>query len=237
MSSRKEQKEALRQERLAQEQAAAAGARRKRMAGLAVAGLLAAAAVAAIVLVLLSGGDDGGGGAASGGGGENASQVSFPDDPPDIPVPAEFDLKKAAEAAGCKLQSPENEGADHVAEDVTYQANPPTSGNHDPNPQEDGAYEEPPDRERTVHSLEHGRVMIQFRPTIPAAEIGRLKALFDEDSYHMLLFPNPDLPAGVQVAASAWDNSLTCSEIGDETFDAIRAFKDQFRDKGPEFVP
>jgi hypothetical protein len=39
------------------------------------------------------------------------------------------------------------------------------------------------------------------------------------------------------VAATAWDNSLTCPQWNDQVFDAIRAFRRDFVDKGPEFLP
>ena len=48
---------------------------------------------------------------------------------------------------------------------MKYKTNPPTSGDHDPTPAEDGVYEadSPPDVEQSVHSLEHGRINIQYK--------------------------------------------------------------------------
>ena len=63
-----------------------------------------------------------------------------------------------------------------------------------------------------------------------------LKALFDEDPYHLLLFPN-QTGMTYEVAATAWDNALVCETVSPEAYDAIRAFRDQFVDKGPELVP
>lgn len=39
------------------------------------------------------------------------------------------------------------------------------------------------------------------------------------------------------VAATAWTQSLTCPEMNDEVFDAIRTFAQRYIDKGPETVP
>jgi hypothetical protein len=43
-------------------------------------------------------------------------------------------------------------------------------------------------------------------------------------------------------AVSAWTgvhngHILRCNDVNDQTWDAIRAFKEQYRDKAPEFVP
>jgi hypothetical protein len=234
MSHRREQKEALRQQRLEEQQRAGEAARRKRLVGYGAAGVLVVAAIVALAVVALAGGgDDGGGGGGDGGSG---ATVSYPDDPPAIPQAREFDLKKAAQAAGCKLQNPRNEGATHVTSPVKYKANPPTSGNHHPNPAQDGAYESNPGTEHLVHALEHGRIEIQFRPNAPQRVIDQLKALYDEDTYHTILLPNgTKMP--FLVAATAWDHSLGCTQMNDRVFDAIRSFKDTYRDKGPEFVP
>lgn len=237
MSSRKEQKEQLRQERLAAQQAADSAAQRKKLVGYGAAAVLGLAAIVAVVIALTAGGgDDDGGAQAPENAAAGAPTVSYAEDPPAIPEASEFDLEAAAEAAGCQLEDPANEGADHVETDVQYRANPPTSGNHHPVPTEDGAYTSTPKTENTVHSLEHGRINIQFSPDLPQQQIDQLKALFDEDSYHVLLYPNgTDMP--YQVAATTWDHALLCEEFSPQIFDAIRAFKDQYRDQGPEFVP
>lgn len=237
MSSRKDQKEQLRQERLQREQAAASAAQRKKVVGYGVGGLLAVAAVAAVIVAFVAGGGDGGdtGAQAPENAAANAPTVSY-NDGAQIPEAREFDLEAAARAADCRLESPPNEGAEHVEGDVQYEANPPTSGNHDAVPTEDGAYTSTPRTGGTLHSLEHGRVSIQFSPDLPQQQIDQLKALFDEDAYHMLLYPNgTDMPSAV--AATAWDQALLCERFSPQALDAIRAFKDAYRDKGPEFVP
>lgn len=235
MSHRKDRKEELRQEREERERQAAGAAQRKKLVGYVAAAVLGLAAIAAIVVVIAGGGGDDGGAKTP----ENSAggpTVSYAADPPAAPEAREFDLEKAADAAGCQLVDPPNEGADHVGEDVTYKANPPTSGNHDQVPTEDGAYTQAPRTENSVHSLEHGRINIQFRANLPQQRIDQLKALFDEDSYHMLLYPNgTQMP--FEVAATAWDHELVCQKFSDGVFDAVRAFKDQYRDQGPEFVP
>ena len=226
MSSRKEQKEALRRERLEREQAAAVSQRRRKRLGYAVGGLLSAAAVGTIAWLLLAGG--GGGGEAKGGSGD------FPSG--SVPAQRMTQLDEAARAAGCRVVEAKSEGQEHVTEPVAYKSNPPHSGNHFVDPAEDGAYLESPPTERLVHSLEHGRIVVQFAPNSPDAVKGNLKALYDEDPYHLILVPNgTEMP--FQVAATAWTKVLGCPTMNDRVFDAIRTFKDRFRDRGPEFVP
>lgn len=231
MSSRREQKERLKAERLERERQAKAAERRKRLVGYGVGGVLALAAVVAILVALLSGG-----GGASGSEADGVAMGEFPEG--SVPPVETADLEEAARAANCKLQEQEEEGNNHVSTDtdVEYRANPPTSGDHYAVPAEDGAYTETPPSEALVHTLEHGRIFIQFDPAVPESVKGDLKALYDEDPYHMVIAPNDtDMP--YEVAATAWTRTLGCPKMNDQVFDAIRAFRDEYRDQGPEFVP
>jgi hypothetical protein len=227
MASRKEQKEALRQERLAREADAAAAARRKRLIGYGVGGALALAAIVAIVVALTAGSGDGGGN--GGDGGDFAKG--------DVPDQKLTDLGPAARAAKCTVTNAESEGNRHTTDPVQYRSRPPHSGDHNPQPAEDGAYHsDPPSLESLVHALEHGRIIIWFKPTVPEKLKGDLKVLFDEDPYHVLLVPDQS-EMEFEVAATAWTHVLGCPKADDGVFDAIRAFKERFRDRGPEFVP
>lgn len=233
MASRKEQKEALRAERERKAQEAAARERRKRMLGFGVAGLLVAAAVIAVVVALVtSGGGDGGGS-----GGESAADPNTGEFAnASIPPAKATNLEAAAKAANCQVEQFSAEGRNHVDGRVDYKSSPPTSGDHSGVAAEDGAYAEGPEIENLVHSLEHGRVILWFQPDAPAKQKGQLKALFDEDSYHMILAPNTrDMKAAV--AASSWTRSITCPEVNDATWDALRLFRDRYRDQAPEQVP
>lgn len=188
-----------------------------------VGGVVAVAAVVGLVAVVVAGAGGSGGGSGD-----------FPDG--SVPPQEVLELRAAADAAGCKLQDPESDGANHVEGDVTYRSKPPHSGNHSPQPADDGAYTESPGTEHIVHSLEHGRVAVWFRPDVPPAVKGKLKALYDEDSYHMVLAPD-ETGMATPVAASAWTHVISCPDVNERTWDAIRTFKDEYRDQGPEFVP
>ena len=160
-----------------------------------------------------------------------------------LPEQATSDIKAAAKAAGCTLNNPAYEGANHEEKDFKasdYKTNPPTSGNHTPDWYEDGIYApgDTPKLGKTVHPLEHGRIEVQYKKGTDAETVGKLEALLaeQEDGYHMLLFENTtDMPSAV--AATAWTHSLTCPEMNDKVFDAIRTFRSRYIDKGPERVP
>jgi Protein of unknown function (DUF3105) len=238
VSHRKRQKEALRREREAREREAREAQQRKRMVGFGAAGLIAVAAI--VVLVVVAAGGDGGGGA------DAASSEVLPDGG-SVPEQQEFDLTAAARAAGCELRSTRARSRQHttsLGQRIDYNTNPPTSGRHYEIPAEDGAYGEAPQDEQLVHTLEHGRVIVWFRPGLPEDQRADLKALFDEDSYQMVLVPRADMP--YQVAASAWNRDpvpngtgrlMTCDRMTPEAFDALRAFRDEHRSNGPEPVP
>jgi hypothetical protein len=236
VSSRQEEKERRRQERLEAEQAEARRASRRKRMQLAFGGLLALAAIAGIVVVVLVG--TGG----SGGDGK-PTRASDSTSTAKLPVQQVSDIKKAAADAGCTLNNPPFEGANHAQKDFKpsdYKTNPPTSGNHTPDWYQDGIYApgDTPNLGKTVHPLEHGRIEIQYKPGTPKATVDQLEALLAEndDGYHMLLFENTTaMPSAV--AATAWTHSVTCPKMNDKVFDAFRTFRARYIDKGPERVP
>jgi hypothetical protein len=236
VSSRQEEKQKRREERLAREQAEkAAAARRQRLT---LAGAVLAGVAVIGVVVLLVAGVIGGGDAT---GDEQAAQPSA-DANVELPEQQIGDLQQAAKAAGCKLTNPPIEGATHETKDFTeseYKTNPPTSGNHYPEWYQDGVYQpgDTPNLGMLVHTLEHGRIDVQYKPGTPAKTVAQLEALLAEqsDGYHMLLYQNTT-NMDAQIAATAWGHSLTCPEMNDKVFDAIRTFRTAYIDQGPEKV-
>ena len=247
--SAKSERERRRAERLAAEQAAAASERRRLMLGYVVAGVLTLAVVVGIVLVIGGGGDD-----EPQVGGEDIPDAAHiqvnsgflhettPDGREGTPPPAlqQGDLEIAAEEAGCELQLDlEEEGSTHVTKESEipdYGTDPPTSGNHHPEQLADGAYAEMPEPWFFVHSLEHGRVEIQYSPDLPERDQLALKGVFDQQPDGVLFFPNTEMQAAV--AVGAWTQLMTCERFeGQATLDAIRDFRDIYIGQGPEAVP
>jgi hypothetical protein len=231
MSSRQEEKERRkreRQEREAAEKAGAASRRRTQMVFGGVLGVIAVAALAFVLVFVVFAGDD---------------DPEIPAGSAAIPAQQESDLKKAAAAAGCKLVDAPNEGSGHEEKEfkaADYKQNPPTSGNHFPQWYQDGVYAagDTPELGKLVHTLEHGRIDVQYKPGTPATTVAQLETFIkeSEDGYHMLLFENgTKMPFAV--AASAWDHYVGCPTMNDKVWDAFRAFRTEYIDKGPEVVP
>ncbi len=225
MSSRKEEKERLRREREERERVAAAKAKRTRLLQL-FGGVVAACAIIAGVAVAVSSGGSGA------------------DDSADVD---EGRLEAAAQRAGCVYRSFPLEGDEHVTEPLSaadYKTNPPTSGPHDPEPAPDGLYVagNEPEIGNWVHTLEHGRIIFQYRPGVDSSVVAQLEKLFNEDvagsggGYHSVLMRN-NTRMPFEVAAVAWRHYIGCREFTPKSIEALRAFREELVDKGPETVP
>jgi hypothetical protein len=237
VASRKEQKEQLRREREERERVAKAAERRKRLIGYGVGGALVLAILIAGGIALLAG---------SGGSSSSATASVLPSGGK-VPEPQVTDLKSAADAAGAKLISFPAQSRDHLQslnDKVKYKTNPPTAGKHYFDPAADGAYSKAPPDVQLVHTQEHGRVIIWFKPSLSKADRAGLKALFDQDADKMVLVPRANMP--YDVAATAWGATpdplgtgyvMGIPKFSPKVYDALRAFRDEHRGKGPEPVP
>ena len=198
-------------------------------------------AIAAIVIVVLL---------AGGGGDEAAGEGNYFPEDGDVAEQQTFDLDRAARAAGCELTDSRGSGvATHttsLSERVNYKDNPPTTGRHYEIPAEDGVYGgDPPPDEALVHALEHGRVIVWVKPSVPADARASIRAMSDADEgYQTLLVKRSNMPYAV--AATAWNRdpapggtgrTLSCDTWSAEVIDALRAFRDEHRSNGPEPVP
>jgi hypothetical protein len=218
MASRQEEKERRRRERQEAEQAAAKSASRKRTLQIGGAAVLVVAVIAVIAVVALAGG-----------GGSDTPDTS--------------NLAADATAAGCTFKTFKSEGRNHTTGKVTYKTNPPTSGNHNPTPAQDGLYApgNEPNPENFVHSLEHGRIEFEYKKGTPQAQVAQLQKLAEEPlngsaGYHVLMFQNnTNMPS--QFALAAWTKLLTCDKLTPQSLAVMRSFRKAFTDKGPEFIP
>jgi hypothetical protein len=233
-------REQLRQERIAGEQGEQRSSRNRMIIGYAVISTLIL--VVAVVVFIVASGGSGGGGGKTGEKDEGGAHINVdtavgstngvhPDERAGIVPPAAnvINLKQAAKQAGCELKlGLKDEGHEHIppgSPTPHYETNPPTSGPHvePPYQQADGAYSEMPEPIDFVHSLEHGRMEIQYSPKLPEKDQLELKGLYDTMYGATLLFPNGEMP--YKVAATTWTNMLACPTYkGAATLDAIRAF-------------
>jgi Protein of unknown function (DUF3105) len=232
MADQKDEREKLRQERIETEQAESSS-RNRLIVGYSVAAAVVLAAAVAVIVVAGGESSDAAGGDAHINLNLNYGSTNgiTPDEragapPPPVEV---THLDTAARRAGCKLRLRlPDEGHGHIppsAPTPDYRTNPPTSGNHvdPPYQQADGAYLEMPPEIDFVHSLEHGRLAIQYSPDLFEDFQLSLKGLYDTMYGATLLFPNENMP--YEVAATTWTNLLGCPYYeGAITLDAIRAF-------------
>jgi hypothetical protein len=222
VSSRQEEKEQRKRERQERELAAAKEAKRKRL--LQIIGGVVVGAVVVVGVVL----------AIAGGGGSNKRD--------------DTKLLAAAKSAGCTVRSFPDYGREHTdgTQKLTaanYKTNPPTSGKHDPTPAQDGVYAAGNEAEiqNWVHTLEHGRILFQYKPGTSTRDIGLLQKLYNEpvldsgNGYHsMLMQNNSNMP--FKVAAVAWRHFVGCSAITPGSIEAMRLFREVYVDQAPEKV-
>ena len=205
-----------------------------------------------LALVALAGcGDNDGDSGAEGnnGGGDGGGSEVFPAGG-SVPDDSGVTLEQAARGAGCVLKTTPSRGeadrqhATSPDEKVRYRGNPPTLGRHAPQPAGDGLYQQAPPDESLVHTMEHGRVIIWAKPSLPAKARMTLRALFEEDDHQLVATPRANMP--YEVAATAWNGdpqpggtgrTLGCPKWNDEVVDALRAFRDEHRSRGPEPIP
>ena len=233
MASREEEKRKRREERMAAEAAARSATNRAKRIQFGLGALLVIAIVVFAVVAATSGG----------GGGSSKPSSAAASKSAKIPPAANRNLASAAKAAGCVLLNPPIEGSSHVTTSVHYRSNPPTSGNHNPVPALDGIYDpgQEPTPEHFVHALEHGRIEFEYRPGTSKHVISQLETLVSEPlngkaAYKILLFQN-NTHMPYAVAAAAWGHLIGCQAVKPATFDALRDFRLNYVDKGPENLP
>lgn len=137
-------------------------------------------------------------------------------------------------AADLPVETFPDQGAAHIPEGTPtprYNSDPPTSGPHYPVWAPCGVYrQEIPDGYQ-VHSLEHGAVVVQYRPSLPDVEVQRLEELARRLGGHIIVAPRSGLE--VPVAVTAWTRMMRLDGVDPE---AIEAFHAAYGGRGPERV-
>jgi uncharacterized protein DUF3105 len=192
----------------------------------------------------------------------------------EVPSPNELlrEAPAAVQAAGCDdvkeigPYQPKDQDRTHLGSGglltmppvSTYPSVPPTSGPHNPTPLPQGIYSSPPPLDQTIHSLEHGAVIIWYDPSATGEQLDRLKTFYREyrsmtegraQSQKIIIAPYdyPDqgeagrLPAGTQMALAAWHRLQTCAEVSlPVAFDFTAHYvvppfeNEQYRGEAPE---
>jgi hypothetical protein len=142
----------------------------------------------------------------------------------------------SAAAAGCApIETHPIEGRDHVdpGTAVDYETIPPTSGPHYPTPADPGFYSAPVPEPTLVHNLEHGQIVIWYRPEAPAETREQIERLVEQEPVATLAAPYDNLPEPYDLALGAWGASQVCEGVSQEVVDGFRA---RFQGRGPENV-
>jgi hypothetical protein len=128
----------------------------------------------------------------------------------------------------------ESEGTDHIkAGDPTpsYETFPPTSGPHSPNAVDYGYYEKPLPFELLVHNLEHGDIVIYYKPSVTNDTKEHLQYL-SELTYKgsgVIVVPNEKIKG--EVVATAWTKKMILPTFNEEK---LGKFIYEYIYEGPE---
>jgi hypothetical protein len=129
----------------------------------------------------------------------------------------------------------------------TYNSNPPTSGIHSDATVIYGIYDQPVTTVPTVHNLEHGAIVIRYGPQVPSSEVQKLREFYPDDPNGLVIAPMPGLGSTIALAAWTYDQGrqndrgyqgeghlAKCTRVD---VDALKAFVDAYRGRGPERFP
>ncbi len=120
--------------------------------------------------------------------------------------------------------------------EITYDVDPPSSGDHRPHWAQWGEYEFLP-AEHWLHNLEHGGVALLYHPCAADETVDALRAYAqaraDDDggAFRWVLTPYPDLPTAIAVVAWEWTYSGECVDE-----DEIEAFVAAHYRQAPEDI-
>ncbi|HEU0305040.1 MAG TPA: DUF3105 domain-containing protein [Gaiellaceae bacterium] len=168
-------------------------------------------------------------------------------------------VRTAMTAAGCTFTGqPASASQRHMQtgdQRVVYDTFPASSGVHNPSTSIFGNYRLPVDPRQAVHNLEHGAIAIWYGPDISVKDRVALDELYDDDPNGLIISPIRDPyprvkypkhePLDSGIALTTW--TAPADEAANGTvyvarcpsFDreALAAFRDTFRGKGPERFP
>ncbi len=126
------------------------------------------------------------------------------------------------------------ESRSHVPDEtqIVYSSNPPATGEHYATTAHGGVYDVAPPDGNLVHSLEHGAVILWYKPDIPKDDIEKLKKIFNEALGKSIMVPRKNLD--VPVAVSSWGKVLRLQTIDEKQ---IKEFFETNHDRAPEQAP
>jgi hypothetical protein len=116
---------------------------------------------------------------------------------------------------------------------------PPTSGPHSPRVVPPGIYRKPIGEELQVHVLEHGHVLLQYAPDVPAEVVDELERIGRQYPRDVVVAPYPKLGHGI--ALSGWQrlqrlDSLEAEAVVDFVTKVAGRYNHQWRNGATDCV-
>jgi hypothetical protein len=134
-------------------------------------------------------------------------------------------MRKPANAPRLGEEHPD-QGTEHLTQidqpHEPYNSDLPSSGPHYVQPAEWGAYEQAIPPEVFIHNLEHGGIVVAYRPDLPQDQIDKLKTLLTEPFSRqgfrptkVLLMPRAENKHPIQLAS--WRRTLNLDTYDEDT--------------------
>ncbi|HEX2863832.1 MAG TPA: DUF3105 domain-containing protein [Deinococcales bacterium] len=128
-----------------------------------------------------------------------------------------------------------SQGQEHItlgAPHAPYNSYPPTSGPHTAEVAPWGVSQQPIAQETLIHNLEHGGIVIQYRPGLDSYALQSLADLAAKFPSKIVVVPNAQLKSAL--AVTAWTHLLSLDKFDP---DLVNRFVGLYKDKAPEFFP
>lgn len=120
------------------------------------------------------------------------------------------------------------EHIDPAAPLPAYNSVPPTSGPHAPTPAPCGIYRQPVPDIFSVHSLEHGAIVIQYPVGTDSTTTDALESFARDAGTHVIVAPREDQQG--EIAATAWTRKLVIPP----DLNGLAEFYARYAQNGPE---
>jgi thiol-disulfide isomerase/thioredoxin len=110
-------------------------------------------------------------------------------------------------------------GQDHIrqGDPVSYNSNPPTSGEHFASPLPWGVYGQKIQDERAVHNLEHGGIWITYKPELDNSSVRQLRKLAAQFPGAVVMSPRPDNDSLISIVS--WGRMMPLDAVDAEAID------------------
>lgn len=147
-----------------------------------------------------------------------------------------YDLETLNVDVPIEVTSDKYYGAEHTETNVLYEMTIPTSGTHSFHDLKFGYYTEKPSYEELVHNLEHGDIIIYYRPDADASikQSAQYLSHFRKAGAGVLAVPNEDIPEGKEVVVNAWTKTMELTKYDEQV---VGAFIYAHINQGPEKIP